>query len=417
VNLPAENSLLVVNAGSSSLKFAVFQARAADFDRLVSGSIDRIGQPRSTLSIEPGANSPAIRRRIATGSPAKCVRPILAALDKISSVPVTAVGHRVVHGGPRFTSPQRITPNLLQALCSLSPFDPEHLPGEIDLIRELQRWLPGTPQVACFDTAFHHDLPHIAQLLPIPRRYAAGGMRRYGFHGLSYEFLLEELGRLGETAATKGRVILAHLGSGASLAAVRDGRCLDTSMGFTPTSGLVMGTRSGDMDPGAMAYLAKTEKLTSAQLNRLLNRDSGLRGISGTTSDMRQLLGRESIDPRAAEAIGLFCYQAKKWIGSFAAVLGGLDALVFSGGIGENCPSVRGRICDGLEFLGVELDPAANARNSATLSTPASRVAVRMIHTDEELMIARHVRETIFTEARCEPRSEKSGRLFQTIFP
>lgn len=407
----SEKRVLVVNAGSSSLKFAVFQEQGSDFDRVLSGSIDRIGQPDSEFKIKPGGNLPVSSRRVSTARHTGGVELILAELRNLSpDAELAAIGHRVVHGGPHFTAPQRVTAELLQALHDLSPFDPEHLPVEIELIREFQRALPDTPQIACFDTAFHHELPRVAQRLPIPRRYAEAGMRRYGFHGLSYEFLLGELVRLGESAATRGRVILAHLGNGASLAAVRDGRCLDTSMGFTPTAGLVMGTRTGDLDPGVLFYLAQTEKLTAVQLNHLVNHDSGLRGISETSSDMRELLAREKTDPRAAEAIELFCYQAKKWIGSFAAVLGGLDALVFSGGIGEHCPSVRARICEGLEFLGVNLDAGANIHNSATISTDRSRVAVRMIPTDEELTMARHVREVISagTSFRTAARGEQS---------
>jgi acetate kinase len=408
--------MLVLNAGSSSLKFALFCARGAALDRILAGSIDRLGQPHSEFRIKSGAESAITSRRVGTAHHTNRIELILAELSKLSpAMELAAIGHRIVHGGPDFTAPQRVTPKMLVALRGLSSIDAEHLPAEIELLEECQRCLPTTPQIACFDTAFHHDLPRVAQLLPIPRRYTDAGMRRYGFHGLSYEFLLGELVRLGEPAATKGRVILAHLGSGASLAAVRDGRCLDTSMGFTPTAGLVMGTRTGDLDPGIMFYLAQTEKLTATQLNHLLNHDSGLRGISETSSDMRELLARESTEVRAAEAVAVFCYQAKKWIGAFAAALGGLDVLVFSGGIGENCPSVRARICEGLGFLGVELDSAANAKNSATISAGASRVAVRMISTDEELMMARHIRDVIsadtsFRSATHEEPSAHTGR-------
>jgi acetate kinase len=400
------NLLLILNAGSSSLKFAIYRDEGAELERLRTGAIDRVGQPNSTFSVTGGEGSPGSSREISTANEAECLEPILAELRETSpGSNLAAVGHRVVHGGPNFAAPQLVTPSLLDALQDLSPFDPEHLPVEIRLIAEARRRLPATPQVACFDTAFHHDLPRIAQLLPIPRRYADVGLRRYGFHGLSYEFLLGELARLGEPAARKGRVILAHLGSGASLAALCDGRCIDTSMGFTPTSGLVMGTRTGDLDPGVMSYLALTEKLNAAQLNHLVNHESGLRGISEISSDMRELLAREATDLRAAEAVALFCYQAKKWIGSFAAVLGGLDALVFSGGIGENCPPIRARICEGLEFLGLDLDNAANARNAAMISNHTSRVGVRMIHTDEELMMARHVRELVAANAPAEGQS------------
>jgi acetate kinase len=247
------------------------------------------------------------------------------------------------------------------------------------------------PQIACFDTAFHHDMPRVAKLLPIPRRYEAQGLRRYGFHGLSYSFLMQELEAIAGTKTAQGRVILAHLGNGASMAAVRDGNSMDTSMGFTPAAGLVMSTRSGDLDPGLVSYLARSEGMTAAQFHHMVSQESGLLGVSELSSDMRDLLSRETTDTRAAEAVALFCYQAKKWIGSFAAVLGGLDTRVFSGGIGENCPSIRARICEGLGFLGLELIEAWNAKNAAVISAPTSTVTVRVIHTDEELVIAKTV--------------------------
>jgi acetate kinase len=245
--------------------------------------------------------------------------------------------------------------------------------------------------VACFDTAFHHDLPRVARMLPIPRRYEAQGVRRYGFHGLSYEFLMGELVRLAGTEAAQGRIVLAHLGSGASLAAVRCGKSVDTSMSLTPAAGVPMSTRSGDLDPGLVWYLARTDKMSAKQFNEMVNFQSGLLGVSETSSDMHDLLDREAQDVRAAEAVALFCYQVKKWIGAFAAALGGLDTLVFAGGIGENAPTVRARICDGLGFLGVELEATRNVATEGVISTAASRVPVRVIHTDEELMIAKTV--------------------------
>jgi acetate kinase len=304
---------------------------------------------------------------------------------------LTAVGHRVVHGGPTYTEPQRITSAMVEELHRLSAFDPEHLPGEIQLTEAFQRRFPGLPQVACFDTAFHHDLPRVARLLPIPRRYEAQGVRRYGFHGLSYAFLMGELARLAGAEAARGRIILAHLGSGASLAAVRGGKSVDTSMGFTPASGVPMSTRAGDLDPGLAWYLAQTEHMSAKQFNEMVNRQSGLLGVSETSGDMRDLLDRETQDGRAADAVALFCYQVKKWIGAFAAALGGLDTLVFAGGVGEHAPTVRARICDGLSFLGIALDERHNAANAGVISTAASRVAVRVMHTDEERMIAEAV--------------------------
>ena len=302
---------------------------------------------------------------------------------------VKAVGHRVVHG-MQHAKPELVTPKLLAELRRITPYDPDHLPREIELIETIRQRHPQLAQVACFDTAFHRTMPRVAQLLPIPRHYAAKGVERYGFHGLSYAYLLGELGRL-DPAAAKGRVILAHLGNGASLAAVHHGKSIDTSMGFTPASGLVMSTRSGDLDPGLLSHLARREKMTPAQFERMVNHESGLLGVSETSSDVRDLLTCESRDVRAAEAIALFCYQTKKWIGAYAAALGGLDTLVFSGGIGENSPLIRQRICAGLDCLGIVLDRKRNARNAPVISQRGSRVAVRVIRTDEELMIARSV--------------------------
>jgi acetate kinase len=276
-------------------------------------------------------------------------------------------------------------------LHHLTSFDPEHLPAEILLTETFCRRFPDLPQVACFDTAFHHDLPRVARLLPIPRRYEAQGVRRYGFHGLSYAFLMEELARQAGIEEARGRVILAHLGNGASLAAVHRGKPVDTSMSFTPAAGVPMSTRSGDLDPGLALYLARTEKMSANQFNEMVNFQSGLLGVSETSSDMRDLLECEAQDVRAAEAVTLFCYQVKKWIGAFAAALGGLDTLVFAGGIGENAPTVRARICDGLGFLGIELEDEWNAANEGIISTAAGRVVVRVIRTDEECMIAKTV--------------------------
>jgi acetate kinase len=289
----------------------------------------------------------------------------------------------------KHTQPEVVSQDLLEELHRISPYDPDHLPREIELIEAFRQRHPKLPQVACFDTAFHQGMPRVAKLLPLPRRFDGQGVQRYGFHGLSYAYLLAELARLGDPAATTGRVILAHLGNGASLAAVRDGKSVDTSMGFTPTAGLVMSTRSGDLDPGLAPYLARTEQMTNKQFYHMVNHESGLLGVSETSSDLRDLLALEARDVRAAEAVALFCYQARKWIGSFAAVLGGLDTLVFSAGIGENSPAVRARICEGLGFLGLELDEQRNAGQAAVISSATSRATVRIIRTDEELMIAR----------------------------
>jgi acetate kinase len=382
--------ILTINGGSSSIRFAVYEA-GDTLRRRLDGKVDRVGLSGTNLTFKDSAGKSHDSRTI---DPEHNGPAVVFLLDWLETqqvfASVKAVGHRVVHGMTH-SEPERVTPELLDELHRITPYDPEHLPLEIELIEAFRRRHPTLPQVACFDTAFHRTMPRVATLLPIPRRYEAAGVRRYGFHGLSYEFLMEELARLGDPAATKGRVILAHLGNGASLAAVRDGKSVDTSMGFTPTGGLVMSSRSGDLDPGLVSYLARTEQMSAAQFQEMVNHASGLLGVSEISSDLRDLLARKSDDVRAAEAVALFCYQAKKWIGAFAAALGGLDTLVFAGGIGENAPLVRERICDELGFLGIELNEARNTRSASLISTDASRVKVRVIPTDEELMIARSV--------------------------
>jgi acetate kinase len=382
--------ILTINSGSSSIKFALYEIEEP-LKRGLYGKVERIGLSGTNLTFnDPTKKKPESRKLTATDhkSAANSLIDRLEARPDFASV--KAVGHRVVHG-MKHIQPEIVTRELLDELHRIRPYDPDHLPREIELIEAFRQRHPKLPQVACFDTAFHQTMPRVAKLLPIPRRFDTKGIQRYGFHGLSYAYLMEELVRLGDPAATKGRVILAHLGNGASLAAVRDGKSMDTSMCFTPTAGLVMSTRSGDLDPGLAPYLARTEQMTTSQFYKMVNHESGLLGVSETSSDMRDLLDHEKKDVRAAEAVALFCYQAKKWIGSFAAALGGLDTLVFAGGIGENAPLVRTRICEGLDFLGIELDKSRNAKTAGIISTDASRVAVRVIRTDEELMIARSV--------------------------
>jgi acetate kinase len=389
--LPLPPRILTINGGSSSIKFALFEA-GDPLRRMLQGGITRIGSAQATLRVEGVDPTDNLSRSVTAPDHAAAVG---ALMDWIEAQgrreALTAVGHRVVHGGPKYCEPQRITADMVEELRRLSPFDPEHLPEEILLTEAFHRRFPDLPQVACFDTAFHHDLPRVARLLPIPRRYEAQGVRRYGFHGLSYAFLMGELARLAGTEAARGRVILAHLGNGASLAAVRDGKPVDTSMGFTPAAGVPMSTRSGDLDPGLIWYLARTEQMSAKQFNEMVNGRSGLLGVSETSSDMRDLLDREARDERAADAVALFSYQVRKWIGAFTAALGGLDTLVFAGGIGENAPAVRARICDGLGYLGIALDQGRNVANEGVISTTAGRVAVRVMHTDEERMIAETV--------------------------
>ncbi len=361
--------VLTINGGSSSVKFALFDV-GRQLQRTSAGSI------KSQNSQD------------AAGQVLEWVKQQAQVQD------VAAIGHRIVHGGPKYLEHARITPEMVAELRRVAAIDPDHLPGEIGLIESLEKAFPGVPQVACFDTAFHRDLPQVAKMLPVPRRYFEQGVRRYGFHGLSYTYLMEELARVGEKQAAQGRVILAHLGAGASMAAVRECKCIDTTMSFTPTAGLVMATRSGDLDPGLLVYLMRQEKMTADQIDELVNKQSGLMGISGSSSDMKELLAKRNQDKAAAEAVDIFCYQARKWIGALAAALGGLDTLVFSGGIGEHATEIRWQICDGLGHLSVMIDAAKNtdasaAGRAAVISADQSPVTVRVIPTDEEIMIAR----------------------------
>jgi acetate kinase len=387
----ANPHILTVNGGSSSIKFALFEA-TDPLQRILEGAVERIGLPEPTFRVKSANCWDSLSKRVTAPNHSAAVDALMDWIEeRRGRVTLTAVGHRIVHGGPTYSEPRVITTEMVKALRELSLFDPEHLPEEILLIEAFQRRFPDLAQVACFDTAFHRELPRVARLLPIPRRYDSQGVRRYGFHGLSYEFLMGELTRLADAQTSQGRVILAHLGNGASLAAAHAGKSIDTSMAFTPNSGVPMGARSGDLDPGLFWYLARTEGLDAKRFNEMVNFQSGLLGVSETSSDMRDLLDREAQDVRAAEAIALFCYQVKKCIGAFAAALGGIETLVFAGGIGERAPVVRARICKGLSFLGIELDDNRNAANDGVISATGGRVAVRVIRTDEELVIARSV--------------------------
>lgn len=389
-----KSHILTLNGGSSSIKFAVYTIGDTP-EREWHSQLDRIGQPGTSLTVTDVFGNHETNPVTALDYSSAVVFLVDWLGKQAVFETIAAVGHRIVHG-MEHSEPERITPTLLDELRTISVIDPHHLPGEIALIEAVQNGHPDLLQIACFDTAFHRSLPRVAQLLPIPRRFYARGIRRYGFHGLSYAYLLDELGRIAYGSAvreqvTKGRVILAHLGSGASLCAVHNSKSVDTSMGFTPTGGLMMGTRTGDLDPGLMAYLMQSESLTPAQFNHLVNHESGLLGVSETSLDIRDLIDYQATDMRSAEAVGLFCYETKKGVGGFAAVLDGLDTLVFSGGIGENVAEIRARICIGLTYLGINLDDQRNAANAGVISTDTSRVTVRVISTNEEQMIARLV--------------------------
>jgi acetate kinase len=388
---PTNPQILTINGGSSSIKFALFEV-GDPLRRILEGEIERIGLPESTFVVKGLNKAENFTRPVTAANHTEAIKLLMDWVEgRIQRGELTAVGHRVVHGGPKYSQPQRITAEMLEELHQLQFFDPEHLPEEILLTEAFFHRFPNLVQIACFDTTFHHDMPRIAQILPIPRRYEAQGVRRYGFHGLSYAYLMEELARVAGPQTARGRVILAHLGNGASLAAVYGGTSVDTSMGFTPTGGVPMSTRSGDLDPGLVWYLARTENISAKKFNEMVNFQSGLLGVSETSSDMHDLLERETKDIRAAEAVALFCYQVKKSIGAFAAALGGLDTLVFAGGIGEKSSTIRSRICAGLEFLGIELEEKQNIAGNPIISAETSRVAVRVMHTDEEWMIAKMV--------------------------
>jgi acetate kinase len=386
----ADEFALVLNSGSSSLKFAVFRTAAgADWPMVARGNVEGI------------ATSPQMSARDAAGGRLETptlpagVRDAGAALEHVfawlranfGGGRIMGVGHRVVHGGPRYASPAIVTPEVLTELRRLVPYAPLHQPYNLAAIEAVARHRPEVPQVACFDTSFHRSLPAVAKLVPLPAEVRQGGIERYGFHGLSYEYIASVLPQVAPQIAGK-RVIVAHLGSGASLCALRDGESIENTFGFTALDGLCMGTRPGAIDPGVILYLFQGLDLSVKEVETLLYKKSGLLGISGVSNDMRDLLA--SGEASARLAVDYFVYRAAKEIGALAAVLGGLDALVFTAGIGENSPAIRGRICDACRWLGIEVDAQANTANSARISRAASAVSAWMIPTNEELMIARH---------------------------
>lgn len=382
-------NILTVNSGSSSIKFSVY---APGNSRLLSGRLERIGLPEGAFLAFDGKGAALAEKKLRLPDHVPALRTLFDWLkERPEGKAVEAVGHRVVHGG-KITSPRIIDPELMEALRALVPFAAEHLPHEIKAIEAVGEFLPGLTQAACFDTSFHASMPLASRTLSIPRELRAEGIERYGFHGLSYEYIMEELARIDPVRAS-GRVVIAHLGNGASMCAVKGGRCLDTTMGFTPLGGLVMSTRTGDIDPGVIVYILKKKGLGPDELNELLNRKSGLLGISGISPDMADLLEREGASDDAGLAVEVFCRQAKKFLGSFIAALGGIDTLVFTAGIGENSPVIRERILEGLGFIGLDMDPEENGKNSPVVSR--GPVRVRVMKTNEELMIARHTARII----------------------
>lgn len=391
----SDELILTVNAGSSSIKFAIFSA-TEPLQRIVDGQVERIGDPDPQLATKRKDTGGEERISIgaktfeqAAASVAKFV------LEGFAVKGVAAIGHRVVHGGLHLLEHQLITPKAIAELRRAQELDMTHLPREIALIEAFATSFPKRPQVACFDTAFHRDLPKVSKLLPIPRRFTDAGIRRFGFHGLSYTYLMQQLATDAGPEAASGRVILAHLGSGASMAAVLGGKPIETTMAFTPIAGLVMGTRPGDLDPGLLVYLARQEKMSAEQMDEFISHRCGLLGVSGTSADVRDLLAARATDPRAAEAIEIFCYQAKKQLCALTGALGGLDTVVFAGGIGELAPEIRDEICEGLGFLGLKIDAAKNLAGRDIISIEPGRVTVRIIPTDEEIVMARIVRSIV----------------------
>lgn len=392
--MPENDCILTINGGSSSIKFSLYKI-GYPLQQLFVGQIENIGTTKAKLSFNNSGTEQKKSFNIQATDHNEAANNLIDWLEKQEGFDsIKAIGQRIVHG-MQHTEPEIISPGLLKELKKISAYDPEHLPEEIKLIEVFSKRYPLLKQVACFDTSFHTSMPVVAKLLSIPRRYFEKGIQRYGFHGLSYAYLMRELKNIAGEEEAMSKIILAHLGSGASLAAVKDGKSIDTSMGFTPASGLPMSTRTGDLDPGVAWYLMQFEKLNAKEFNHLINHESGLLGVSETSADMRELLEVKETNSNAKDAIELFCYQTKKWIGAFTTVLGGLDTCVFSGGIGEHSPEVRSKICDGLGFLGIELDEIKNRNNEAIISTGESKVNVRVIKTNEEFMIAKLVYDVL----------------------
>ncbi len=387
--------ILTLNAGSSSLKAAVFAARGAD-EPLAAAQVDRIGTPNARLRTTDGSGALGNDRDLASVDHAAALQAVLDWVRQEPDLhPVHAVAHRVVHGGD-YTEPQRITSDVVRELRRLVAVDPDHLPQTLLAIRTIGRSYRQVAQVACFDTAFHRTLPSVARMYPLPSRFQEAGVRRYGFHGLSCEYIVSAL-RAIDPHAADSRLVIAHLGNGASMTAVHRGRSVETTMGFSPAGGLMMGTRTGDLDPGVLLYALRRKRISASALNRLVNAEAGLLGVSGTTADMHDLLAHEATDPRAAAAVALFCYLAKKALGSLLVTLGGLDTLVFTGGIGEHRPVIRDRITDGLGGFGISIDASRNATHGAVISSDTSPVAVRVMQTNEDLVLARHTRRLVFS--------------------
>jgi acetate kinase len=386
-------SILVLNAGSSSIKFSVFDGSGSPPAYRVLGEIEAIGTAARLRAID-AAQRPLIDEAVTASTHAQAIVVIdrWLAANMPRNAPFAAVGHRLVHGGTVFSDPVIVDESVLAELDALVPLAPLHQPTEIAAIRAMTSLMPGVPQVACFDTAFHHAQPDLARAFALPREISAKGIRRYGFHGLSYEYIVSVLPRVAPELVD-ARLVVAHLGNGASMCAIDGGRSIATTMGLTALDGLVMGTRCGSLDPGVVLYLLSHEKMDASAIEGMLYERSGLLGVSQVSSDMRTLLASD--EPNAQEAVELFVYRIRRELGSLAAALGGLDAIVFTGGIGEHAAPIRARVCHDASWLGVSVDEQANDRHAPRISCEGSRVSAWVIPTDENLMVARHVQRLL----------------------
>jgi len=390
-----DSHILTINSGSSSIKFSLYGLGETEV-LILKGELAGIGVEHGYFQAEDQGGHQLTARKIELPDHDAAWKTLFDWLQGHEiGKDLHAAGHRLVQGGTAHVKPQIAFPALIADLKLLMPLAPDHLPHEIKGLEAVHRHYPRLPQVVCFDTAFHRRMPEVAQRYALPEPLFRAGLQRYGFHGLSYEYLTQELEREAESQEAYGKLIIAHLGNGASMAAIKDGRSLDTTMGLTPAGGLVMGTRVGDLDPGVILYLLQEKGMSRAAANHLVNHQAGLLGISGISEDMRDLLAREDTATGAALAVGIFCYQARKFIGALATVLGGLDTFVFTGGIGENSATIRARTCANLEFLGIHLDLDLNNENAPIISKKGSPVTVRVMKTNEELMIARHTRDLL----------------------
>ena len=383
------NPILIINVGSSSIKFAVFNAERAS-NAVLRGSFKNKAN-NTAFSIYQADKETS--ESLTINSTKECIDYLVKWFESNSELSIKAVGHRLVHGGNNYHLPTILTNEIIEQLKCSVPFSPEHLPNAIAAIESMREHYSHLPHIACFDTAFHWAMPEVAQKLPLPKEITAGGVRKYGFHGLSYEYIYASLETKYSDIQQK-KIVIAHLGSGASMVAVKDGKSIDTTMGFTPAGGLIMSSRTGDIDPGVLIYLLQHHNYTAPKLNELLNHQSGLKGISGLSGDMQELM-KQGNDTNAQLAINMFCYQAKKHLGALMATLGGIDVLVFTGGIGEKASAIRSSICTDMEYAGLQINEVLNKENAYTISSELSKAMVHVIPTDEEYAIAQHIIDLI----------------------